>query len=211
MEYALVGLLAVFLVFLFFEVKRKAERVKLAVADEKRKIAEDSGMTASLGVFSPDTQTTVIIGASEELGIFYYRMMRQAKVIIRSRINLANLVRIEFLLNGQPQRIAVESDQPTTSLRATDVADKTISSFSQDSLRQMQRAGLRVAFYDDAGNEKILEITTLRSNDERQRFERVQLLKTTVWWVAFLQMASRQARHVKAKLAASDELLTTTP
>ena len=208
MEYALVGLLAVFLVFLFFEVKRKAERVKLAVADEKRKIAEDSGMTASLGVFSPDTQTTVIIGASEELGIFYYRMMRQAKVIIRSRINLANLVRIEFLLNGQPQRIAVESEQPTTSLRATDVADKTISSFSQDSLRQMQRAGLRVVFYDDAGNEKILEITTLRSNDERQRFERVQLLKTTVWWVAFLQMASRQARHVKAKLAADAELAT---
>lgn len=207
MEYALVGLLVVFLVFLFFEVKRKAERVKLAVADEKRQIAEDSGMTASLGVFSPDTQTTVIIGASEELGIFYYRMMRQAKVIIRSRINLANLARIEFLLNGQPQRVAVESEQPTASLRATDVAEKTILSFSQDSLRQIQRAGLRVVFYDDLGQEKILEITTLRSNDERHRFERVQLLKTTVWWVAFLQMTSRQARHVKAKLEVDDELI----
>ena len=62
MEYALIGLLALFLVFLFIEMKRKSERIKIAVADEKRKIADDSGMTASLGVFTPDTQTTVILG-----------------------------------------------------------------------------------------------------------------------------------------------------
>ena len=99
MEYALIGLLALFLVFLFIEMKRKSERIKIAVADEKRKIADDSGMTASLGVFTPDTQTTVIIGSSEELGIFYYRMMRQARVIIRSRINMANLARIELLID----------------------------------------------------------------------------------------------------------------
>ena len=49
MEYALIGLLALFLVFLFIEMKRKSERIKIAVADEKRKIADDSGMTASLG------------------------------------------------------------------------------------------------------------------------------------------------------------------
>ncbi len=175
MEYALIGLLALFLVFLFIEMKRKSERIKIAVADEKRKIADDSGMTASLGVFTPDTQTTVIIGSSEELGIFYYRMMRQARVIIRSRINMANLARIELLIDGTP------------------------------TLPQIQRAGLRVVFFDDAGMEKTLEITTLRSNDERHRFERVQLLKTTVWWVAFLQIASRLARHVRARME-SDEI-----
>ena len=59
--------------------------------------------------------------------------------------------------------------------------------------------------FDDAGMEKTLEITTLRSNDERHRFERVQLLKTTVWWVAFLQIASRLARHVRARME-SDEI-----
>lgn len=45
----------------------------------------------------------------------------------------------------------------------------------------------------------------MRSNDERHRFERVQLLKTTVWWVAFLQIASRLARHVRARME-SDEI-----
>lgn len=200
MEYALVGLLVVFLVFLFVETKRKSQRVMRAVVEEKRKIAEDSGMTASLGVFSPDVQTTVIIGASEDLGVFYYRMLRQARVIVRSRINLANLARIEFLVNGQPHNITVESQQPTTTLRAMEIADAVISQFSSDSIRQIEKAAIRVIFYDESGQEKCLEITTLRSGDQRQKFERVQLLKNTVWWVSFLQIASRQARHVRARL-----------
>lgn len=205
MEYALVGLLILFLIFLFFETRRKSRRVLEVVTDEKRKIADDSGMTANLGVFSPDTQTTVVIGASEELGVFYYRMLRKDKVIIRSRINLANLARIEFLVNGQPMAVTVESEQPTTSLRATDIADRTVTGFSPDSIRAIDRAGLRVVFYDESGQEKILEITTLRGNDERHRFERVPLLKTTIWWVAFLQISSRQARHVRARLESQTE------
>lgn len=200
MEYALVGLLLVFIIFLFIETKRKSQRTMRAVADEKRAIASDSGMTASLGVFSPDVQTTVIIGASEELGIFYYRMLRNSRVIVRSRINLANLARIEFLVNGQPLQISLDSQQPTTSLCATEIADNVITQFSTETIRQIERAALRVIFYDETGQEKSLEITTLRAGDQRQRFERVQLLKNTVWWTAFLQLASKQARQVRAKI-----------
>lgn len=200
MEYALVGLLVIFLIFIFVEMQQKSKRVLRAVSEQKRLIAEDSGMTASIGVFSPDTQTTVIIGASEELGVFYYRMMRQSRVINRSRINLANLARVEFLMNGKNDPLSLESSQPTTSLQATDIADRAISQLSQDSIRQIQRAALRVIFYDETGSEKTLDITSLRAHDERQKFERVQLLKNTVWWVAFLQIASRQARRVRAKL-----------
>lgn len=201
MELALVACGIIFVIFLFMESRRKATRIIQAVAEEKSKIADDSGMTASLGVFSPDTQTTVIIGASEELGLFYYRMMRQNKVIIRSRINLANLSRVELLINGQQVAIATGSEQLTISLRATEIADKTISLFSTDSIRNMKRAALRVVFFDENGLEKSLEITSLRAEDERHRFERVQLLKTTIWWVAFLQMASRQARQVRARIS----------
>lgn len=204
MEYALVGALLLFLVFLFVETKRKAQRVRLAVAEEKRAIAEDSSMTASIGVFTPDTATTVVIGASEQLGIFYYRMLRQARVIIKSRINLANLARIELLINGQPHPVTGESCQLTTTLCATDIADQTISGISADSIRQIDRSGLRVIFYDEGANEKTLEITSFRASDERQRFERVQLLKNTVWWVAFLQLASRQARRTRASIDGSE-------
>ncbi len=200
MEYALGGLLVVFLIYLFIETRRKSRRILQVVLEEKRAIANDSGMTASLGVFTPDLQTTLIIGASEEMGVFYYRMIKQAKVIIRSRINLANLARTEFLINGNEQPVGLESEQVTTSLRATDIADRVIASMAQDSIRQIERAALRVNFYDESGSEKSLEITTLRAGDERQRFERVQLLKNTVWWTAFLQIASRNARRVRARI-----------
>lgn len=200
MEYALVGLLILFLIFLFLETKRKAEKVKLAVTEQKRLIAEDSGMTASIGVFSPDVHATVVIGASEEKGLFYYRMLKQARLIVSSRINLANLARVEFLVNGAPHPLERESEQPTASLRATEIADDVISGMSADSLRQIQRAGIRVVFYDDTGAEKTLEITTLRAQDERHKFERVKLLKSSAWWVAFLQITSRQARRVRASL-----------
>lgn len=200
MEYALVGLLLLFLVFLFFETRRKAQRVQRAVIEEKRLIAEDSGMTASIGVFAPDTQTTVVIGASEQLGVFYYRMLRQARVIIKSRINLANLSRIEFLLNGQLTPVSAESEQLTVPMQATEIADRTLNDMAPDSIRQITRAAMRVNFYDEAGSEKNLEITTFRSSDERQRFERVPLLKSTVWWVAYLQIASRLARHARQSI-----------
>lgn len=208
MEYALVGLLAIFLVFLYIETKRKAGRVASAVLEEKRSIAEDSGMTASIGVFSPDIQTTVVIGASEHLGVFYYRMLRQARVIIRSRINLANLARVDFLLDGNPYQIELNSGLPTLSLRATEIADAVISKFSPEAIRQIRRAALRVGFYDETGLEKTLEITTLRAGEERQRFERVPLLKNTVWWTAFLQIASRDARHARAKLESPEDAPT---
>ncbi len=204
MEYILGLVLIAFVIFLFFETRRKSARVLEVIAEEKSRIADDSGMTATLGVFAPDLQTTVIIGASEELGVFYYRMLRQSKVIIRSRINLISLARIELLINGHVQAIAQGSEQLTNSLRATEIADKTISLFSTDAIRNMERAGLRVVFYDETGQEKCLEITSLRAGDERQRFERVQLLKTTIWWVSFLQLASRQARHARSRAESAD-------
>lgn len=199
-ESILVGALIVFLAGLFIETKRKSERVRTAIAAEKSSIAEDSGMTAILGVFTPDTQTAVVIGASEELGAFYYRMLRQAKVIIRSRMSLASLDRVEFLINGEPRALEGASEQLTTSLRATDIADRMIGAMSNDDIKKIRKAAMRVNFHDESGAIKALEITTMRVDDERHRFERVQLLKTTIWWVSFLQMSSRNARHTLASL-----------
>lgn len=200
MEYALVGILIIFLVFLFVETRHKSQRIQRVVNEEKRAIAIDSGMTASLGVFAPDTQTTVIIGASEQMGTFYYRMLRQTRVIIRSRLNLANLARIELLINGKPYAVDLRSEQLSTTLCATDVADSLISEFSADFIRKIERAAIRIIFYDENGAEKTLEITSFRASDERQRFERVQILKNTIWWVAFLQFASKQSRRVLAAI-----------
>ena len=200
MEFTLGALLIAFLLFLYLETKRKTARAQRLIAEEKSGIADASRMTASIGVFYPDSQTTVIIGASEEFGAFYYRMLRQSKVINRSKINLANIARVDLLINSRPHEFDYDSEQATTSLRATELSGRVLSRFSPEELKTIQRAALRITFFSETGSEKNLDITALRTGDERHRFQRVQLLKNAIWWAAFLGIASRQARHLRTRL-----------
>lgn len=119
-------------------------------------------MTATMAVFYPDAQTTVVMGASEEYGALYYRVLRQTKVINRSKINLSNIARAELLFNDQLQELTCSSEQPTSSLKATEISNKVLSRFSPDTLKSLRRVGLRIIFLSETGSEKTLEITVLR-------------------------------------------------
>jgi len=193
----IVALLFLLLVGIYLNVRMRAARHLRAIAEEKGDIAKASGMTASIGVFYPDAGTTVIVGVSEEIGACYYRVLRNGKVINRSRINLANIRRVDLLVNGEPRDVGVASTQATSFLKATDVAGRILASYSSADLRLMQRAGLRLTFAGDDGAEKQLEITVLRMNDERHKFKRMELFKDTVWWAVFLDSASANARRIK--------------
>ena len=193
----IVALLFLLLVGIYLNVRMRATRHLRAIAEEKGDIAKASGMTASIGVFYPDVGTTVIVGVSEEIGACYYRVLRNGKVINRSRINLANIRRVDLLVNGEPRDVGVASTQATSFLKATDVAGRILASYSSADLRLMQRAGLRLTFAGDDGAEKQLEITVLRMNDERHKFKRMELFKDTVWWAVFLDSASANARRIK--------------
>jgi len=193
----IVALLFLLLVGIYLYVRMRAARHLRAIAEEKGDIAKASGMTASIGVFYPDVGTTVIVGVSEEIGACYYRVLRNGKVINRSRINLANIRRVDLLVNGEPRDVGVASTQATSFLKATDVAGRILASYSSADLRLMQRAGLRLTFAGDDGAEKQLEITVLRMNDERHKFKRMELFKDTVWWAVFLDSASANARRIK--------------
>ena len=193
----IVALLFLLLVGIYLNVRMRAARHLRAIAEEKGDIAKASGMTASIGVFYPDVSTTVIVGVSEEIGACYYRVLRNGKVINRSRINLANIRRVDLLVNGEPRDVGVASTQATSFLKATDVAGRILARYSSADLRLMQRAGLRLNFAGDDGAEKQLEITVLRMNDERHKFKRMELFKDTVWWAVFLDSASANARRIK--------------
>lgn len=114
-------------------------------------------------------------------------------MINRSKINLANIARVDLLINSRPHEFECDSEQATTSLRATELSGRVLSRFSPEELKTIQRAALRITFFSETGSEKNLDITALRTGDERHRFQRVQLLKNAIWWAAFLGIASRQA------------------
>ena len=204
MTLTIVALLFLLLAGIYINAKRRTARHLRCIAEEKGDIARASGMTASMGVFYPDVSATVVMGVSEEIGACYYRVLRDGKVINRSRINLANIRRVELLVNGEARDVGIASAQATSFLKATDVAGRILARYSPADLRLMQRAGLRIVFAGENGAEKQLEITVLRMTDERHKFNRMELFKDTVWWVVFLDSASANARHIREYFEGSE-------
>lgn len=194
-------LLVLFLIFLFFETKRRSDMLVKMIKHEKAAIASDSQMTAhKIDVFNPDINTTVILGASEDFGALYYRMIQQRKLINSSKFNLANIVGAELLINGFPKAIDLDSSQPSSSLRAQELAGKFISASNPEELKTIQRAVLKISYVSEDGDRKNLELTVFRNDIERQRLHRLQLLKSAAWWAVFLNLSSRQARHVRSRM-----------
>lgn len=206
MNFTIVAALVFFLALVYLDAKRKTARHRRLIAEEKSSIASASRMTAKIGVFYPDIETTVVMGASEDYGACYYRVLRQGKVIHRSKINLANIMRVELLVNSQVRAFDITSEQPTSALRATEMAGKIMSRFTPEELKILQRAGLRVIFLNEEDDEKSLEITVLRMGDERHSFKRMELLKNAVWWAEYLNLVARKARMQRTCLTEDDEV-----
>ena len=204
MTLSIVALLFLVLVGIYINARMRAARHLRIIAEEKGDIAKSSGMTASIGVFYPDVNATVILGVSEEIGACYYRVLRDGKVINRSRINLANIRLADLLVNGEPSEVGISSAQATSFLKATDVAGRILSRYSPADLRLMQRAGLRIGFVSETADDKQLDITVLRMNDERHKFKRMELFKDAVWWTIFLGSASDNARRIKEYFESSE-------
>ena len=204
MTVTIVAVLFFLLVGIYANARMRVARHLRCISEEKGDIARVSGMTASIGVFYPDVNTTVVMGVSEEIGACYYRVLRDGKVINRSRINLANINRVELLINGEVRDVGIVSGQATSFLKATDVAGRILTRYSSADLRVMQRAGLRIIFVSEGGVEKQLEITVLRMSDERHKFKRMELFKDTVWWAVFLDSASANARFIKEYFEGSE-------
>lgn len=127
MTVTIVALLFLLLLAVYINARVRTARHLRCIDEEKGDIARTSGMTASIGVFYPDVSTTVVIGVSEEVGACYYRVLRDGKVINRSRINLANIVRVELLVNGEPRDMGITSSQSSSFLKATDVAGRVLN------------------------------------------------------------------------------------
>lgn len=108
MDATIIAALVLFLAFIIFDARRRTAQQLRLIAEEKSGIAVASGMTASIGVFYPDVRTTVVMGASEDTGICYYRVLRDGKVINRSKISLGNIDRVDLLVNGTALSAASE-------------------------------------------------------------------------------------------------------
>ncbi|MBO4301706.1 MAG: thioredoxin [Desulfovibrio sp.] len=191
--YIVVVLIAV-LVGIFLDARRRMWRHSRSLAAEKASIVSDSGATASIGVFHSPGDVSVILAASEERGALYYRVLRKGKVLNRSRINLANVVKTELLVDLTVRDPGPYSPQMPSAHVATEVSSREVAKCSPEQLRALQRVGVRIIFQDNGGQTKAFETTVMRADHDTHRSRRAELFKDAIWWTVFLNSASAKAR-----------------
>lgn len=191
---------------IYMEARRRLLVQRRLIAAIKAEIADDTRMTAQVGVYAGADQSTVVIGVSEEMGGFYYRVVRQHAEAGRGKINLCNVTSVDLIVDGLIQDIAENSsDMPTSTAKATDISARILSQYPPDKVNEMQRIELRVAYLSETGGEHSLELSALRPSMTPRRRNRTQILKNALWWCVFIRLAAQHTRLAAAGLYTGDE------
>lgn len=191
---------------IYMEARRRLLVQRRLIAAIKAEIADDTRMTAQVGVYAGADQSTVVIGVSEEMGGFYYRVVRQHAEAGRGKINLCNVTSVDLIVDGLIQDIAENSsDMPTSTAKATDISARLLSQYPPDKVNEMQRIELRVAYLSETGGEHSLELSALRPSMTPRRRNRTQILKNALWWCVFIRLAAQHTRLAATGLYTGDE------
>ncbi len=185
---------------IYFEARRRVAKHQQDIAEEKSEIAEETRMTAQMAVFGAPNDGTYVIAASEEMGAFYYRLLQRGKETVRVKLNLANVLNADLLINGTLQTVEAESAQSTLSNRASEVTALLLSYYPPEVVRGITTIGLRVTYNSESGEQRNLDMLVLDDKDQRHKNSRIQVLKNSIWWWQYLRMAARQARRTQAMI-----------
>ena len=208
MQFIVFGTLLLTVFAIYFEARRRVAKHQQDIAEEKSEIAEETRMTAQMAVFSAPNDGTYVVAASEEMGAFYYRLLQRGKETVRVKLNLANILNADLLINGTIQTVEAESGQTSLSNRASEVTALLLSHYPPEIVRGITTIGLRVTYNSDSGEQRNLDMLVMDDKDQRHKNARIQVLKNTIWWWQYLRMAARQARRTQAMIdGATDENL----
>lgn len=208
MQFIVFGILLLTVFAIYFEARRRVAKHQQDIAEEKSEIAEETRMTAQMAVFSAPNDGTYIVAASEEMGAFYYRLLQRGKETVRVKLNLANVLNADLLINGTIQTVEADSGQTSLSNRASEVTALLLSHYPPEIVRSITTIGLRVIYNSDSGEQRNLDMLVLDDKDQRHKNSRIQVLKNTIWWWQYLRMAARQARRTQAMIdGATDETM----
>ena len=208
MQFIVFGILLLTVFAIYFEARRRVAKHQQDIAEEKSEIAEETRMTAQMAVFSAPNDGTYVVAASEEMGAFYYRLLQRGKETVRVKVNLANVLNADLLINGTIQTVEADSGQTSLSNRASEVTALLLSHYPPEIVRSITTIGLRVTYNSDSGEQRNLDMLVLDDKDQRHKNSRIQVLKNTIWWWQYLRMAARQARRTQAMIdGATDETM----
>ena len=187
------------LVGIFLDARRRTQKHVHCIAKERSSIISESGATASSGVFHSPGDTTIMLGASEELGVMYYRLLCKGEVINRSRFNLFRIARAELHVDFAPLDLGSYSRAKPGANVATEVASRELAKYTLEELRALRRVVMRIFFIDEKRKIKRLEIIVMRSDIEMHRSSCMELFREAIWWTVFLNCAGEKARDAQKR------------
>ena len=141
-------------------------------------------------------------------GNLVYEVEYAGKETVRVKLNLANVLNADLVINGTIQTVEADSGQTSLSNRASEVTALLLSHYPPEIVRSITTIGLRVIYNSDSGEQRNLDMLVLDDKDQRHKNSRIQVLKNTIWWWQYLRMAARQARRTQAMIdGATDETM----
>ena len=185
--------IVVALVF-YFDIRRRGQAHTRAVQKERDAIAEATHSTATLSSFSDGRNTEVLLGASEDSGLFFYRRIDKGVLVVHYTVRINNIVQAVLMVDGEKCEAPSESGHMTAQMRATEIARQARQALSQDTLKLIKHIRLTIVFRSDDGSEKNIPVTIYHSSQGRDPQMLAKAFENGVWWQQYLtQISSRRS------------------
>lgn len=184
------GILVVIIFFL--DVRRRARSHSKAVQKERDAIAEMTHSTATMSTFNDGGSTEVVLGASEDSGLFFYRRIDNGKLVLPYTLRLNNLTRVAIQLNGEKRDFTSESVHLTAQMRATDMARRARQGLPVEELEKIKNIRLTIFFRSENGGEKSIPVTMHKAGQRGGTDALAKNFENAVWWQQYLNQLSKR-------------------
>lgn len=190
-------LLAIVVALAFYvEIRNKARGHSKAVQKERDAIAEQTHSTAAMANFNDGNATEVVIAASEDSGLFFYRRVDNGKLVLHYTVRLPNITSVSLQINGETRDFASESSHLTAQMRATDMARRARQGISPEEWERFKHIRLNVFFRSDEGGQKHIAVNMYRPS-QRGGLEALQkIFENAVWWQQYLSLLALRRSEV---------------
>lgn len=190
-------------VFFFWDVKRRTMRHQHAVTTIKSRISTETSMTTHFAVFQQSTHDSVLLGASGPHDTFWYYKIYKDKTTDSYKIPLHAILTVQMLVNNQPFKVTVLSNQSSPTLRAAEIARHEVRRMGE-SAKRVKSITMLLEYRTEQGKE-LQQIHLFKASDTSSRAMTVKTLLNSIWWQQYLREFIGKKQHYRTDTPAEDE------
>ena len=163
--------------------RRRCGRHPDVVAKEKHDVITIARQAVNVSTFSGRRRHTCILAASDNLGLLFFRSVKNGAVRSRQTVPLSRILAADLEVNGAIFPADVAGSDPA------ERADRTLASMDPEAVAAIRTISLRLRFRDDAEQrERRLSVPMLQGGDARGQTP--DIFRNALWWRDYLLFAA---------------------